>query len=98
MAHDHGDIAVDGWRSVITRIKRAVSWRRTLVTQVIDLQGQVLELRRAVSEPKMRALMDSIVTMRSKEIGTLTNHAVKALRLLIDAKVITQAQANEAIR
>jgi len=98
MAHDHVDIAVDGWRSVITRIKRAVSWRRTLVTQVIDLQGQVLELHRAVSEPKMRALMDNIVTMRSDEITKLTNHAVKVLRLLIDAKVITQAQANEAIR
>jgi hypothetical protein len=98
MAHDHVDIAVDGWRSVITRIKRAVSWRRTLVTQVIDLQGQVLELHRAVSEPKMRALMENIVTMRSKEIGTLTDHAVKALRLLIDAGVITQEQANEVIQ
>jgi hypothetical protein len=98
MEHDHVDIAVDGWRSVITRIKRAVSWRRTLVTQVIDLQGQVLELHRAVSEPKMRALMDDVVTMRSDEITKLTNHAVKALRLLIDAKVITQEQANEAIQ
>ena len=98
MAHDHVDIAVDGWRSVITRIKHAVSWRRTLVTQVMDLQRQVLELHRAVSEPKMRALMDDVVTMRSDEITKLTNHAVKALRLLIDAKVITQEQANEAIK
>jgi len=98
MAHDHVDIAVDGWRSVITRIKRAVSWRQTLVRQVMDLQGQVLELHRAVSEPKMRALMENIVTMRSKEIGTLTDHAVKVLRLLIDAGVITQKQANEAIQ
>ena len=98
MANDHVDIAVDGWRSVITRIKHAVSWRRTLVTQVIDLQGQVLELHRAISESKMRALMDSIVTMRSDEITKLTNHAVKALRLLIDTGVITQEQANEAIR
>ena len=83
------------------RIRKAPSKKQQLIAltmQIANLQGQVLELRRAVSEPKMRALMDSIVTMRSKEIGTLTDHAVKALRLLIDAGVITQAQANEAIR
>ena len=83
------------------RIRKAPSKKQQLIAltmQIANLQGQVLELYRAVSEPKMRALMDNIVTMRSKEIGTLTNHAVKALRLLIDAKVITQEQANEAIK
>jgi hypothetical protein len=69
-----------------------------LIAQLADLQGQVFELRRAVAEPRLRRLMDDVVTMRSKEISTLTGHAVKALRLLIDAKVITQEQANEAIK
>ena len=83
------------------RIRKAPSKKQQLIAltmQIANLQGQVLELYRAVSEPKMRALMENIVTMRSKEIGTLTDHAVKALRLLIDAGVITQDQANEAIR
>jgi len=83
------------------RIRKAPSKKQQLIAltmQIANLQGQVLELYRAVSEPKMRALMDNIVTMRSDEITKLTNHAVKALRLLIDAKVITQEQANEVIR
>ena len=83
------------------RIRKAPSKKQQLIAltmQIANLQGQVLELYRAVSEPKMRALMDNIVTMRSDEITKLTNHAVKALRLLIDTGVITQEQANEAIR
>ena len=83
------------------RIRKAPSKKQQLIAltmQIANLQGQVLELYRAVSEPKMRALMDNIVTMRSDEITKLTNHAVKALRLLIDAGVITQEQANEVIR
>jgi hypothetical protein len=83
------------------RIRKAPSKKQQLIAltmHIADLQKQLLELRMAVAESKMRALVENIVTMRSKEIGTLTDHAVKALRLLIDAGVITQAQANEAIR
>jgi hypothetical protein len=69
-----------------------------LLERIVDLQMQVLELRRTVTESHLRTLMDDVVTVRAKEIGTLTDHAVKALRLLIDAGVITQEQANKAIQ
>jgi hypothetical protein len=72
--------------------------KRVLLEHIVDLQRQVLELQRGISKPTLQALVDELVTMRSKEISTLTDHAVKALRLLIDKDVITQAEANEAIR
>jgi hypothetical protein len=98
MADEHADIAADSWRSVITRIKHAVSWRWALSAQIMELQKQVLELQRSVSKPALRALTEDVVTMRSEEISKLTTDAVKALRLLIEAGVITQEQANEAIQ
>lgn len=79
------------------RVGRAQS-RLALIAQVVDLQKQVAELRLAVSEAKLRALVDGVVSVRAQEISTLADHATKALRLLIDAGVITQEQANEAIR
>ena len=69
-----------------------------LVAQIADLQRQILEVRLSVSEAKLRALVDSVVSVRAQEISTLADHATKALRLLIDTGTITQAQANEAIR
>jgi len=42
--------------------------------------------------------MDSVVTIRAQEISTLADHATKALRLLIDKGVVSQDEANEAIR
>ena len=77
---------------------RKVAPKRALISQIADLQKQVLELRLAISETRIRELMDSVVTIRAQEISTLADHATKALRLLIDAGVITQEQANEAIR
>jgi hypothetical protein len=65
---------------------------------VVDLQKQVAELRLAVSEAKLCALVENTLAGRLGEISTLADHATKALRLLIDAGVITQEQANEAIR
>jgi len=84
------------WRTTL-RIRK-VAPKRALVAQIADLQRQILELRLSVSEAKLRALVDEVVAVRAKEIGTLTDHAVKALRLLIKAGVITQAEANEVIR
>jgi hypothetical protein len=69
-----------------------------LTNALAGLQRDVLELRRGVSETRLRELVDAVVTMRSQEISTLADHATKALRLMIDAGVITQEQANEAIR
>jgi hypothetical protein len=69
-----------------------------LISQIADLQKQVLELRLAISETRIRELMDSVVTIRAQEISTLADHATKALRLLIDKGVVSQDEANEAIR
>jgi len=77
---------------------RKVAPKRALVAQIADLQKQVLELRLSVSEAKLRALVDEVVSVRAQEISTLADHATKVLRLLIDTGAITQEQANEAIR
>jgi len=79
------------------RIRKTPS-KRALVRWIADLQGQILELQHKTSESTLRTLVEKVVTMRSDEISKLTDHAVKAIRLLIDAGVITQEQANEAIR
>ena len=77
---------------------RKVAPKRALVAQIADLQKQVLELRLSVSEAKLRALVDEVVSVRAQENSTLADHATKVLRLLIDTGAITQEQANEAIR
>lgn len=77
---------------------RKVAPKRALISQIADLQKQVLELRLAISETRIRELMDSVVTIRAQEISTLADHATKALRLLIDKGVVSQDEANEAIR
>jgi hypothetical protein len=79
------------------RVGKAPSWK-ILAVQIADLRAQVLELRLATSEAKLRALVENALSSRTQEISTLADHATKALRLLIDAGVITQEQANEAIR
>jgi len=84
------------WRTTL-RIRK-VTPKRVLLEQIADLQKQVLELRLSTSEAKLREIVEKVTAMRSEEIGTLTDHAVKALRLLIKAGVITQAEANEVIR
>ena len=84
------------WRTTL-RIRK-VAPKRALVAQIADLQRQILELRLSVSEAKLRALVDSVVSVRAQEISTLADHATKALRLLIDTGRITQEQANEAIQ
>jgi len=83
------------------RIRKAPSKGQQLAAlamHIAELQKQILELRLATSETRIREFMDSVVSVRAQEISTLADHATKALRLLIDTGVITQAQANEAIR
>jgi hypothetical protein len=73
--------------------------RVTVLTGALaGLQKEILELRRAVAEPRLRVLVENTLAGRMQEISTLADHATKALRLLIDTGTITQEQANEAIR
>ena len=73
--------------------------RVTVLTGALaGLQKEILELHRAVAEPRLRVLVENTLAGRMQEISTLADHATKALRLLIDAGAITQDQANEAIR
>ena len=83
------------------RIRKAPSKGQQLAAlamHIAELQKQILELRLATSEAKLRALVDSVVSVRAQEISTLADHATKALRLLIDKGAISQSEANEAIR
>ena len=69
-----------------------------LTNALAGLQRDVLQLQRSVSETRLRAMVAEALSVRAQEISTLADHATKALRLLIDAGVISQVEANEAIR
>ena len=57
-----------------------------------------LEMQRQSHRELVREEVEKAISERGQYLLTLMTHAVKALRLLVDAGVLTQDAVNEALR